>query len=318
MNRSESPYGQRHPNQGYSSASSQGGGAMSGLTLRLLIGLGIVLFSIMSYYGNHQTNPITGKPERVAMSVKDEIQLGMNHRSQMGQMSRDPQASRHVAEIGNRLVYALQQSLASQQKDNPFRFEFHLLADRRMVNAFALPGGQIFITEGLYRQLKTEDQVAGVLAHEMGHVLERHGAKQMAKQGLIQGISGAASVLGGDANTSRTAAAIGNMVTMRYSREAEFEADNWAVDLARLARYNPAEMINVLEFLKNLSGGGGPPEFLSTHPSSDSRIENIRQRLASRESSLPQIEYEPPQRINRPDRPDPRGIDLEEFLRGWQ
>ena len=241
----------------------------------------IVLFSLISFLNTNQVNPITGNSERVSLSVDEEIQMGMNYRSQMGRLSGDREAQNRLNWLGDRLVQTLDNHAASQNGINPYRFEFHLLDDRQQINAFALPGGQIFMTEGLFRQLSYDDQVAAVLAHEMGHVIERHGAKQMTKQGLIQGVTGAAGVLGGDANSSRTAAAIGNMVTMRYSREAEFEADNWAVDLCKMAGFDPQAMISVLEILKRVSGSGGasPPEFFSTHPSSDNRIENIRRRL---------------------------------------
>ncbi len=263
-----------------SSPSQQASPAVGpGFKLRLMIAGAIVLFSLISFLNTNQVNPITGKSERVSLSVNEEIQLGVSYRSQMGRLSGDREAQDRLNWLGERLVQTLENHAAAQNGINPYRFEFHLLADRQQVNAFALPGGQIFITEGLFRQLPYDDQVAAVLAHEMGHVIERHGAKQMTKQGLIQGVTGAAGVLGGDANSSRTAAAIGNMVTMRYSREAEFEADNWAVDLCKMARYDPQAMISVLELLKQVSGGASPPEFFSTHPSSDNRIDNIRRRL---------------------------------------
>lgn len=93
-------------------------------------------------------------------------------------------------------------------------------------------------------------------------------------------------MLGGDASSSKAAASLGNLFTLRYSREAEFEADAWAVKIAKASRYDPTQMISVLEILKQMSGGKAPPEFLSTHPSSDSRIESIRQVIAQQVGAL--------------------------------
>jgi predicted Zn-dependent protease len=259
------------------SADRSAGGLSSGLGLRLLISLAIVAISAMSYFSTSQVNPITGKNERISMTVNDEVRLGLQHAGQMGRPSRDFQAQQRVSAIGARLVQALENT----HKVIPYPFEFTLLADREMVNAFALPGGQIFITEGLYHRLENDGEIAGVLAHEMGHVIERHSAKQMHKSGLIKGIAGATGMLGGDATSAQAAAQIGNLVTMRYSREAEFEADGWAVKLNAASGYHPAHMISVLEILNRLSGGAAPPEFLSTHPSSESRIQNIRQVMAA-------------------------------------
>jgi predicted Zn-dependent protease len=253
---------------------------MSGIKLRLLIGAIIVIFSFISYLGSSQVNPVTDQVERVGMTINDEIALGQQQAPRMGHPSRDYQSQMQVDAIGARLVRGFEEKyLTPKNKRNPFQFEFTLLSDPANVNAFALPGGQVFITDGLFHRL-TEAQVAGVLAHEMGHVIERHSAKQMAKSGFIGGVTGAAGIVGGDPSSSHTAASLGKLLTLRYSRDAEFEADAWSVRVANAAGYDPSQMIAVLETLKQLSDGNAPPEFLSTHPSSDSRIESIRQVIA--------------------------------------
>lgn len=247
----------------------------SGLKLRLIIAAAIVLFSVVTYYSKGQINPITGEKQRVDLSIKDEIMMGMQSAPQMGQQSRDRQGQMHVDQIGGRLVNAFEQRLADRGIQNPFHFEFHLLADRRQVNAFALPGGQIFMTEALYRQLNEEGQIAGVLGHEMGHVIERHGSQRMAKGSLIQGIAGAAGVAGGNTTSAQSAAYVGNIINMKYGREDELESDEWGVEIMMIAGFNPEHMISVMDVLEQSSGGAGPPEFLSTHPRPANRRQYI-------------------------------------------
>ena len=150
----------------------------SGIKLRLLIGAGIAVFTLVNYAMKRQANPITGEPQQVDMSVNEEIMLGLQSAPQMGMPSRNYAASSRVARVGRELVAALEAHLASRGIEQPYQFEFHLLdnsgQNRDSVNAFALPGGQVFITEALYRRLPmdADGPLAGVLGHEIGHVLE--------------------------------------------------------------------------------------------------------------------------------------------------
>ena len=189
-----------------------GSGTGSAIKARLLIALAIAAFAFLSYYGKSKDiNEVTGESERVALTDEaDEIQLGLQAKSEMvgmhGGPSRNVAAQQQVQNVGWRLLEALDKELEEFNREhpganrrNPYEqaFQFTLLADPKTVNAFALPGGQVFITEALYKALETEGQLAGVLGHEVGHVLSRHGNKQMARQGLFQGIAGAIGVLGG-------------------------------------------------------------------------------------------------------------------------
>jgi predicted Zn-dependent protease len=260
----------------------------SGLKLRLLIAGAIILFSVVSFYSKGQVNPVTGQKQRVDLSIEDEIAMGIQSVPSMGQQSRNRIANEHIDRIGDQLVDALDRVLYEQGIRIPYRFEFHLLADRKTVNAFALPGGQVFITEALYRNLSGGSQddfdgrLAGVLGHEIGHVLERHAAQRMAKGSLLRGISGAAGVAGGDINSSRLASYVGNIVTMKYGRDDELASDGWGVELMTLAGYNPEHMIEVMDVLEASSGGGTPPEFMSTHPRPANRREYIQKIIYSK------------------------------------
>jgi predicted Zn-dependent protease len=253
---------------------------MSGIKLRLLIAGGIVLLTLFTYYASSQKNPITGESQRVGgITAEQEVQMGLNSMPPLVQQfdgqSRDLAAQRNVDIVGARLLNALEQRLAARGVRSPYPFEFHLLADRDTVNAFALPGGQVFITEALYYQLETEGQLAGVIGHEIGHVLERHSAQRMAKARLTEGLAGAAGVAGGSQSSAQMAAFIGDMVTRGHSRDHELESDRWGIELMLYAGYDPSSLNRVMDILEKASGGNGPPEFMSTHPKPANRREYI-------------------------------------------
>jgi predicted Zn-dependent protease len=189
-----------------------------------------------------------------------------------------------VDQVGNTV---LQGSLASRA---PYQFEFHLLADPQTINAFALPGGQVFITRALYDKLETEGQLAGVLGHEIGHVVARHSAEQIAKAQLTEGLTGAAVIAAYDpnnpasANSAQVAALIGQLITLKYGRDDELEADKFGVCFMNDAGYDPNEMIGVMKVLKAASSGNQPPEFFSTHPDPGNRIQRIQEDIQNMNS----------------------------------
>ena len=251
---------------------------------RLLIAGVIALISIVSYVSTRSTNELTGEKQHVSMSVEQEIGMGLQAAPEMesryGGESADREGRELVTRVGRQLV---QHSVAAKSR---YRFQFHLLADSQTINAFALPGGQVFITEGLFKRLRTEGQLAGVLGHEIGHVIERHSAQQLAKAQLTEGLTGAAVIASYDPDNPRSretaavAAAIGQLVSLRYSRGDELQADEWGVKLTAAAGYDPRAMIGVMEVLEEASRGGEPPEFFSTHPNPDHRLTRIKQLIA--------------------------------------
>lgn len=273
------------PSTGRGMFGSRSGGSFK---MRLLIAAAIALFAIVSYYGRAgDENQITGKAERVAFGEEvDEIKLGLQAAPEMVQMhggpSRDQAAQARVERVGQRLLEMLDKKLADNDRQNPYRndFRFTLLADPNTVNAFALPGGQVFITAALFRDLETEGQLAGVLGHEMGHVIERHGNKRMAKQQLFQGLAAAGGVAGGDAQSAQMAQAVAQVVSMKYGRSDELESDKWGVRLMFMAGYDPRAMIGVMQVLDQATQGQTPPEFLSTHPKPANRVAYINRVLA--------------------------------------
>jgi len=251
--------------------------------IRLLIAAVIAGISLISYFSRSDKNPVTGESQRVALSRDEEIALGLQATPELTQQYRglhpSADAQANVDKVGTRLLAGLQRQLAEQGRENPYPFEFHLLRDDQTVNAFALPGGQVFITAALYERLQTEGQLAGVLGHEIGHVLSRHGAQQLAKQQLTQGLAGAAGVAGGDYDSARMAQAVGALVNLKYGREAELESDRWGVRLMAASGYDPNAMIGVMKILEEASGSGGQPEFLSSHPKPANRVAYIEDLL---------------------------------------
>jgi predicted Zn-dependent protease len=143
------------------------------------------------------------------------------------------------------------------------------------VNAFALPGGQVFITAALYHALETHGQLAGVLGHEIGHVIERHGNKRMAKDQMFQGLAAAGGVAGGSQQSAQMAQFAAQMASMKYGRDDELESDKWGVRLSVMAGYDPRAMIGLMAILDKAAQGAAPPEILSTHPKPRNRVAYI-------------------------------------------
>lgn len=263
----------------YGPSSSRGCG--SG---RLLVALGIAAISLFSYFSSRTTNDITGETQYISITPEQEIALGLQAVPEMeaefGGELPDPQAQALLDQVCRRL---LENSDASQA-DWPF--ECTLLADPQTINAFALPGGPTFITVALFNQMQTEGQLAGVMAHEIGHVIARHSAQQIAKQQLTQGLTGAAVIAAYDpsdprsAQTAQIALVIGQLVNMKFGREDELESDQLGVRFMAQAGYDPRAMLQVMEILAAASEGQAPPEFFSTHPNPENRIENIQAAIA--------------------------------------
>ena len=262
---------------------SRFGSAGGGFKGRILIALVLVAFSLISYYSTGNVNPVTGEMQRVALNTEQEIAMGLRAAPEMaaqhGGMHPDQRAQQHVDQVGERLLAALDKKLREAGRENPYRFEFHLLKDNQTINAFALPGGQVFVTAALYSKFQTEGQLAGVLGHEIGHVLSRHGAQRLAKQKLTQGLVGAAGVAGGGQETARMAMAIGQMINMKYGRQDELDSDRWGVELTAGAGYDPRAMLGVMEILDEASGGNAPPEMMSTHPKPANRARYVQELL---------------------------------------
>ena len=247
---------------------------------RLIIAAVIALMAVFTYYSSTSENPLTGEKQRVAMSPEQEIALGYKSApemaAQMGGISQNEKARALVKQVGEGLVA---RSFAAK---SPYKFSFHLLADQKTVNAFALPGGPVFITEGLLRLLKSEAELAGVLGHEIGHVIARHSSERLAKQQLTQGLVGALVVGSGDYTTAQIGQMVGGMINMKYGREDELESDALGIRVMAEGGYDPRALIRVMEVLAQASGPSRQPDFFSTHPAPENRAGRIKDEIQKR------------------------------------
>lgn len=258
------------------------GGRSSGGS-RIVMALVMAAVALISYCSSRSYNPVTEETQYVAISPEQEIALGLQSAPQMeaqhGGELPDPQVQAFVDEVCARII----QSSAAQETE--WQFECTVLADDQTVNAFALPGGPMYITTALLNRLETEGQLAGVMAHEIGHVVARHSSQRIAKQQLAQGLSGAAVLAAFDpndprsANAAQVAALISNVVNMKYGREDELQSDKIGVRFMAEAGYDPRAMMEVMAILAEAGGDQRQPEFMSTHPYPENRIEQIQSHI---------------------------------------
>lgn len=260
--------------------SSRRGGSCGG---RLVIAALLAGFSLITYFSSRQDNPVTGETQYVDITAEQEIILGLEAAPEMarefGGLDADSGAQALVDQVGFHIVEN------SPAGSSPYEFDFHLLADPETINAFALPGGQIFITRALFDRFTTEGQLAGVLGHEIGHVVGRHSAEHIAKAKLTEGLTGAAVIASYDpenpssAQVAQIAVLVGQLVNMKFGREDELESDFLGVCFIDDAGYDPQELVGVMQILAESRQGAEPPEFFSTHPNPENRIEHIQQAI---------------------------------------
>ncbi|MBK8954863.1 MAG: M48 family metallopeptidase [Saprospiraceae bacterium] len=244
----------------------------------LILALVLAGFSYFKYCSTKTFNEYTQQYQHVGISADQEIALGLNSAPSMiqqyGGLHPDQRAQDLVKAVGNRLV---QNTIAAK---TPYQYNFHLLADGETINAFALPGGQVFITTALFTKLENEDQLAGVLGHEIGHVIARHGGERITQNELFQGLSGATTIATGDHQAGQSMAAVLNQFfAMPYGREQELQSDDIGVHLMLQAGYNPEALIGVMEILKASAGPDRIPERMSTHPDPENRMAKIREAI---------------------------------------
>jgi predicted Zn-dependent protease len=226
------------------------------------------------------TNPATGQRQLNVMTEAQEISVGQQAAPQFldqyGGPIPDEQIRAYVADIGRRLA------ATSERPELPW--EFHVV-DSAVINAFALPGGKVFMSRGLMERMENEAQLAGVLGHEIGHVTAQHIGQQMSRQmvlsGLLVGLGVAAQV--SDRDWLQVLGAVGGVgggvYLMSFGREQESEADSLGLRYMTRLGYNPVGQVQVMEILREASGPTGAPEFLSTHPLPDTRIRRLEDEI---------------------------------------
>jgi predicted Zn-dependent protease len=222
-------------------------------------------------------------------SVSQEMQLGAQAYQQVKndpkvRLSQDPREIEPVKRVAARLIEAAKRSKYAEMAKQ-FQWEVTVIKEDKTMNAFALPGGKIAVYTGIFPVAKTEAGLAAVLGHEVTHALARHGAERMSQGQLtnaaLQVVGAAAGASGMNPMLSQGAmAALGAGaqvgVLLPFSRAHESEADYIGILLAADAGYDPGESVHLWERMEQLSGGGGPSEFLSTHPGHETRIAQLK------------------------------------------
>ncbi|BAM02465.1 M48 family metallopeptidase [Phycisphaera mikurensis] len=251
--------------------------------LRRLLPAASLALAAVTFSPGCQTNPATGELYLTALNQEKAVQIGEEAEPQFlsenGGVIPDAGIRDYVASIGNRLA------AKSELPDLPW--EFHVL-DSVQINAFALPGGKIFMSRGLLERMTNEAQLAGVLGHEIGHVTADHVGQRMAQAtavtaaGAVLGAAGAATdkdwlkVLGVGTGVG------GGVYLLRFSRGNETESDLLGVRYMDRLGYNPWGQVQVMEILKEASGGGSGnllESFFATHPLPQDRIDDLEELI---------------------------------------
>jgi predicted Zn-dependent protease len=214
--------------------------------------------------------------EEVNVSAEKEYAQMMAEAKKKNALDRDPAQVERVKRIVSRLI---PQSKAFRPDALNWPWEFHVISLDE-VNAWCMPHGKIAVYTGLLQKIQpTDDELAAVLGHEMAHALREHTREQISQQMGTQTLLGIAGALFG---LGETAQSLGNAVAnvtigLPKSRTDETEADRIGIELAARAGYDPRSAVALWEKMQKLAGGGQPPQFLSTHPSNETRIADLKQ-----------------------------------------
>ena len=222
-------------------------------------------------------NPVTGKREIALVSESQEIQMGQQYAQQVVK-SMGVYDDKKVQDYVTRLGMAI--ATTSERPELPWAF---YVMDDPTVNAFALPGGSIFITRGILTHMNDEAELVGVLGHEIGHVTARHSVQQMTRQQIAQVGLGVGSILSSQVAQYAGLASQGlGVLFLKYGRDAESQSDQLGFKYMVREGYDPramADMFATLQRVSRLEGGGDIPEWESTHPDPGNRIEATNKRI---------------------------------------
>ncbi len=249
----------------------------------------IFLF-LMVFIASCAVNPVTGERQLSLYSEQDEIAIGkqtdVQIRNQYG-IYNDPALNEYVARVGA--------SLGPYTHRSHLEYHFAVL-DSPVVNAFAVPGGYVYVTRGILALMRSEAELAVVLGHELGHVNARHSIHRMSEQTLFGlGLAVGSSLNKTVADIAGIAGVGIQLLFLKYSRDDERQADQLGVEYSRKGSYNPGEMIGFftsLEKMGDLSGSHSIPGFLSTHPLTSERIQNTKDMLIESDGKL-QVKHTP-------------------------
>jgi beta-barrel assembly-enhancing protease len=225
------------------------------------------------------------------ISDEQEVQLGDKFQAQiLADSVNYPQYKAITPQRDTVIKYinTMGQKIVAAQKDRTtLTFTFTLIANDTMINAFAVPGGHVFVYTGLLKAANSAAEVAGVLAHEIGHVTMRHGAKQLMKSEALSTVN---TILFGSDSASIAGAVLNiceSLLFLKFSRDDEFQADSCSVKYTFSSQYNPYGMNHFFQTLQTkYPDGNGPFEILSTHPATSERITAVN-RIIGKTAGAP-------------------------------
>jgi len=223
-------------------------------------------------------NPATGRRQLLLLSTEEEIALGAEAKPELineyGGQVESTELREYVSTIGHRLSRYTE----VDYPDLPWEF---IVLDSPVINAFALPGGKVFVSKGLLSHMDNEAQLAAVLGHEIGHVTAQHTDERVSQSMVVQGVAQAAGTAtegqsGWLAQTVPLIVGLGGQgYLLSFSRDQESEADRLGLEYMTRAGYDPQGMQELIQILINTSQGSRPPEVLSTHPDPQRRLEEV-------------------------------------------
>lgn len=226
--------------------------------------------------------------------VSDDVKVGREAAQQVEQqfpILNDPVVTNYIQAVGNRLVAAI----PSEYRQPEFEYRFKVV-NARDINAFALPGGPMYVNRGMIQAARNEGEMAGVMAHEIAHIALRHGTAQASKQNNWENQLGTIGlILGGAILGGQTGAQLGALAATawqtKYSRQYESQADILGSQILARAGYDPRDLANMFQTIQRQSGGSRAPEFLSSHPNPQNRYETINREAGYLRVSNNPIKY---------------------------
>jgi predicted Zn-dependent protease len=236
----------------------------------------LLTVSIILFSAGCSINEVTGERQFMLLSEDQDVEMGKSYapeiEKEMGGEIQNLALQNYIDGVGQKVAAA---------SGNPQGFEYHFTAvEDKMVNAFALPGGYIYITRGMLEKLDSEAQLASILAHETVHVVARHSSAQISREiGMEVALTVASSQTSGGA--MQVAGIARQMIGLGYSRSQEKEADLNGLRYMVNAGYDPQGMVQTMQILEAESGSGGI-EFLQTHPSPENRVGYISDAIRER------------------------------------
>ena len=261
---------------------------LGGGGLRLLVVGAMLLYGAYYYFSNRTVDPYTGEQVLIdkTLDAEQESAMGLQaYREILSPVDPNSDIARQISGIAARLIdkvddverdLAAERGIEARNFAAGFDWTVNVIQSDQ-ANAFALPGGKMAVYTGLVPVAKNQDGMAVVMGHEIAHALMRHGAQRMAR-GKLEQIGQMAGAAGGmDAGTMQTVmSAYGVTSALPYARGHETQADEVGLMLAAAACFDPQEAVPLWERMAQASGGQGQPEFASTHPSPETRIQQLQ------------------------------------------